>query len=466
MKLARRGMFGWTLAGALCAARALAEEPAEEPAEARLPNDFAEGLELAIQPQLAVQSLLLPLEVYRGAREGLADLSVFNAKGVAVPFALRSLRSEARSEQAELEVPVFPLRKLVVKDADADLSLRVERSADGTIVDIHMPGAETPSARTILVGYVFDASKLEHAASSLRLLLELGAESFTTRVEVDASDDLAQWHTVSAQAVVGRLSHAGQSIERTQIELAPTRAKFLRLRWGEAPFPAQLSKAFLGFEHTEVSQQPSLRQLRSQPVPEKQLSYELDLGGSLPISAVAPRLPDNALILASLELSSRQDETGETRFQGQLYRLMHDGIALASSPIELGTHRARYVRLRVDPRTRPALEATLAFDISYVPDQLLFVTRGEGPYLLAYGSYKRTAPGFDPDQLLAFMPDAARNALPLESAQVKAHRTLAGAAARRAPPPPRSYRLPVLWAILILGAGTLVVLALRMLRRR
>jgi hypothetical protein len=86
--------------------------------------------------------------------------------------------------------------------------------------------------------------------------------------------------------------------------------------------------------------------------------------------------------------------------------------------------------------------------------------------LLAFGSYKPVAPAFDADQLLAFMPETARNALPVESAKLGVRRMLAGAAARRAPPPAPSYRLPILWAILVLGAGTLVVLALRMLKRR
>ena len=453
----------WTLGWTLCTIPALADAPGPVD-EARVPSDFAEGLELAIEPGLAVQTLLLPLEVYRGTRDDLRDLSIFNAKGEAVPFALRSLRAETLAQQAELAVPVFPLRQLAVRDAD--LTLHVKRNTDGTIVDIHMLGADKPSARTFLTAYLLDASKLEHAASRLRLELDFGADSFTTRIQVDASDDLAHWHSVADRAVVGRLSHAGQSIERTQIALTPTRAKFLRLRWGEGHLLARLRKALLSFEHTEQAAQPSLRQLRSEPVPEKQLVFELDLGARLPLTAIAPRLPANALVSASLALRASKDESGETVFDGQLYRVLHEGAELASAPIELAGRQARYVSLRVDARTRAALEPSLTFDVSYAPEQLLFVTRGPGPYLLAFGSHKAAPAAFDAGQLLAFIPEPARKALPVESAKVSRPRALAGPAARTRPPPARSYRIPVLWTVLILGAGMLAMLALRMLKRR
>jgi hypothetical protein len=68
---------------------------------------------------------------------------------------------------------------------------------------------------------------------------------------------------------------------------------------------------------------------------------------------------------------------------------------------EVGARRARYLILRVDPRT-DTLPATLAFDVRYAPEQLLFVTRGPGPYVLAFGSYRQTAPAFAADRLLAF----------------------------------------------------------------
>lgn len=456
----------WMFVLALAANQAHAQgiKPTEE--VARVPQDFAEGLSLSIQPTLAVQTLLLPLEVYRGANDELRDLSVFNERGESVPFALRSLSPEVRARREELELPLFPIHRLPEKSSDSGgaISLHVERDAQGSVVDIRVPGTpEGPSARTYLAAYVLDASALTQPASQLRLALDFGTETFTTRVQVEASDDLSSWHTIASGAVLGQLSHAGQSIQRSQIGLAPTRAKFLRLTWSDGPL--RVTKAFASFEREQVERERRVVHFESRAVCRKDALYELDLGGVFPLSGLLPLLPENSLIASRLGLRRGKDESEEVVFEGQLYRVKHDGVELHSPALELGIRRARHVSLHVDPRMRAMLPDTLAFDVAYAPDQLLFVTRGKGPYVLAYGSRKTAPRAFEASELLSFIPEEARGALPIESAKVEARRALGGNAARTLPPPERSYRLPILWTILIVGAGTLVLLALRMLRK-
>jgi hypothetical protein len=266
--------------------------------------------------------------------------------------------------------------------------------------------------------------------------------------------------------VIGQLSHAGQRIQRSEIELTPTRAAFLRLRW-DGELPGALRGAALVVAREQVAREATWAEVQVSATRASDRLFRADLGAILSVLRLAPKLPENSLVEASLGLATEPDQTPDPLFTGQLYRLQHAGVELASPALELsdvGARRARYVSLRVDPRT-DTLPATLAFDVRYAPEQLLFVTRGPGPYLLAFGSYKETAPAFAAERLLAFMPEPARATLPRESARVQEHVKLAGDAARHAPPPPRSYRRELLWAVLIVGAGTLVVLALRLLRR-
>lgn len=450
---------------ALVAARVQAQSTPQPVEEARVLSDFAEGLALTIQPELAVQTLLLPLEAYRGAHDDLSDLSVFNERGEAVPFALRSVSPELRAQREELQVPVFPIQRIVAKTSDsAEISLHVKRDASGSVVDIRVPGTpETPSARTYLAAYVLDTSALTQPATQLRLALDFGSETFTTHVRVEASDDLASWHTVASDAVLGQLSHAGHTIQRAQLELSPTQAKFLRLTWSDGPL--RFERAFVSFERAQPERERQVVHFKSPAVCKKDALYELDLGGVFPLSTLAPLLPENALIAGSVGLRRRKDDSEERVFDGQLYRIKHEGAELVSPALQLGTQRARYVSVHVDPRTRAMLPDTLELDVAYAPDQLLFVTRGKGPYVLAYGSRKTAPRAFEASELLAFIPEQARGALPLESAKLAGRRTLGGNAARSAPPPERSYKLPILWTILIVGAGTLVLLALRLLRK-
>lgn len=453
-----------------CVAGAALAQDTPGAAVARTKDDFAQGLSLSVQPGLSVQTLLLPLEVYRGTRAAHDDLSVFNAKGEPVPFALRSLRRETRLSEEEHTVPVFPIKERAANAEPGALQLRVRRDADGTIVDIASTGPEAgasgragaeEAANSALVAYVIDASKLEQAPLRLRLELELGSESFTTRVQVEGSDDLSGW-SPRGVGTIGQLQHAGESIQRTQIELAPTRAKYLRLRW-QGTLPV-LRAAKLSVRREQSEREPALVSITLPARRAVEHEYRADLGGVLPLVSVSARLPANTLIVASVSARTSLAETVDPIFQGQLFRLEHAGQELVSPAIELGVRWARFVSLELDPRT-DALFEQLPLELTYAPQQLLFLTRGEGPYLLAFGSYKQTPAPFDAERLLAFMPEAARAALPRESAQVSGRQRLAGPTAREAPLPPRSYRKHVLWAVLIVSAGLLVALALRLLRR-
>jgi hypothetical protein len=186
-----------------------------------------------VDPQLSVQTLLVPLALYRGLRATQDDLAVFNAAGEAVPFALRTLQAERAREEQEIDVPIFPIQ---VREADAAspqaLHLRVERDAAGTVVDIAVPETKRTKAQAKLVSYVLDTSKLEQAATRLKLALEFGPDSLTTKVSVEASDDLAAWSTLASGVVIGQLSHAGQRIQRSEIELTPARSRVPALALG------------------------------------------------------------------------------------------------------------------------------------------------------------------------------------------------------------------------------------------
>jgi hypothetical protein len=165
-----------------------------------------------------------------------------------------------------------------------------------------------------------------------------------------------------------------------------------------------------------------------------------------------------------LSLSS---DVGEARdvFSGAIYRLTHASETLTSAAIALGSQRARFLTLRIDGRGAEPPRQPISFDIGYAPDQLLYVARGAGEYLLAFGSHRRPGSAYDAAQLLGPLSAEQRRALPLESAKAGELRVLGGPAARVAPEPPLPVRTIVLWSVLVAGALTLIVLALRLLRK-
>lgn len=109
MKIATSTLFACAVA--LASARSAV---AQEPPAKLTPDDFAYAIELTPRGTDPVQTLLVPLAVYRSAlRPDLGDVRVFNAAEQVLPHALRKLDPPAPVDQpvAERErtLPLFPL---------------------------------------------------------------------------------------------------------------------------------------------------------------------------------------------------------------------------------------------------------------------------------------------------------------------------------------------------------------------
>lgn len=457
-------------------------------------EDFAYGLELAVtdaQRGAVVQTMLVPLAVYRGAlRPDLGDVRVINGAGVLVPHALRALEPAGELavpiEAREVRAPAFPLlapagAAPAVLDA---LALRIER---GAIVALQSRGAPDAGAAAshAPVAYVLDAQALQRELRSLRVRFEDAGEprSYLARLAIDASDDLTAWRPVVADAVLARLAHDGQLVTRDRIELGGVRAAFLRVRpVAGAALPSAIAEAWLEEapgpaparerEQLSVQGEPS----RSEPG-----VFDYDLGGAFPVERVRVRLPTaGSLIQAELSVAAAKDETEPARktsairartskriyddvFVGPLYRLAQEGRELESPAIELDGRRIRYLSLTVGEAA--ALERAPELEVEYTPAQLLFVAREPAPFELVYGSHAALPSTLSADALLAPLGADAAARLPLRSVTLGAQRTISGAAALTPPPPPPPIKTYVLWAVLIAGTLAVTALAVRLLRK-
>jgi hypothetical protein len=82
------------------------------PAQVLLPRDFAYGQMALPARAAAAYRISLPLTVYQfTSYEDLADLRVFNAEGIVVPFSLSRPAAQAPIHKAPTTVPLFPFAK-------------------------------------------------------------------------------------------------------------------------------------------------------------------------------------------------------------------------------------------------------------------------------------------------------------------------------------------------------------------
>ncbi|MGE0622436.1 MAG: DUF3999 domain-containing protein [Pseudomonadales bacterium] len=418
-------------------------------------TDFARGSVLDTTDGSPAQRVTLPDDVYEWVtRADLGDLRVFNRSQEEVPYTVvRPQRTEEFTPWIAL--PIFPLPRLQGALTD-DPRIEIQVNAAGTIVEF-APGSAALEPAT---AFLFDATELEGAPTELRLDWEGSQEQdFVGRIRIEIGDDLNDWTTLVDATTIARLTNEGQLIELNLIELPPRRTRYFRVSLVEGNDKLVLNRA----EVRHRSKELPVRRWKTLTGTANQGGFEFESGGHFPIDRVLVTEEGSASYLISARLFSRERPTDDWRNRGEhsFYRTTVAGQTVASEPLALG-HRAQYWRVEFDADglTAPVLQ------IGWLPDELVFLTQGPAPYVLAYGRAGVEAKEWPLHQLLQRLnggPEGAElSEVPL--ARALPAEMLGGPARLEPPPEPVDWQTIVLWSVLVLGVLLVAFFAFRLLR--
>ncbi|MGH8354579.1 MAG: DUF3999 family protein, partial [Pseudomonas sp.] len=193
-------------------------------------GDYAARVPLTLSGEGPWYRLELPMALHFAARYAdLRDLRVFNAEGETQAYALTLGSSQHSETRTETAVKWFPLRGPA--NAEQVPSVRVQRSASGTLVEV-APEGEAGAGAEVLRGWLLDASAIEAPLHQLSLDWSAERDGFQ-RFSIEASDDLQHWQSWGA-GQIARLSFADERIEQRDVQLPGQQARYLRLLW-ESP---------------------------------------------------------------------------------------------------------------------------------------------------------------------------------------------------------------------------------------
>ncbi len=446
-------MIGRLLPLLLVAASAAAETPA----------DFASARALATPGEAAFYRLEVPAVVYAGtARADSGDLRVFNTVGEVVPYAWLPRAAVTRERVGAVALPLFPLRIARGVGEVSGLALSIDRTAAGTSIRVTSQDGK-PAAGDRLAGYVLDASALEVPIVALTLRPQSPGPSFSTRVRLDASDDLAAWRTVAADAPLIDLEYAGRRLARDRVEFAPTKAKYWRITWprmdSDPAFDAISAEP--GERVIEPARQS--KSVTGTPVAGKDGDFEFDLGGTFPVDRVALELPEvNSVVPAQLFARALPKDEWRPLTSAVFYRLRQPGGDIVSDAVAAGGPAYRYWMARVDTKAGGLGRGVPGLRVEWRPQEIVFAARGAAPFALAWGS-PAAAPVALPVATLVPGYDAAKG-LPstVGVAQAGAELKAGDVASMRAPV---DWKRIVLWATLVIAALVLGTMGWRLAKQ-
>lgn len=416
-----------------------------------VPDAFALQLPIEMPVEASLVSLRLPADVYRVVRRAdLGDLRILNGAGEAVPMALLPMRTDVRDERREL-----PLVPLPTRATTADPSMVVSAAGGGSVVHVEIAG-ESMSGAPTMPGYLLDTG--EHPATIDAIELSwAGSPDFEAALQVRASDDLSQWHTVVERASLLATGSGASRIEHRHIDLPSVNARYLRLEWRETPPLVTLTGATL------------VRSQRSALPPREWIDLAGERSGDavryvspglFPVDAltVVPTTPADVLA-ATVESRAEPTQRWTSRGRVQAYRLTQDGKTIEAAPGEI-------------PRTRDPLwqlgfvggvpsSGLPALRLGWHPDAVVFVARGEGPFTLVAGNAS-IAPAWQ--SVHTVIPGYGTHGEVRPAPARVGSAASAVTAAPRAESPWQQSSQWLLWGALLLGVGVLGWMARGLMR--
>lgn len=424
-------------------------------AGAATPQDYAWQWPIQTQGEAAAYVLELDADVLANVtRSDLRDLAVFNAQGQPVPFAPwpSERKDEARREPlAWLHVP------LPAPGQPDSLELRLERDADGRLRGLDLRADATTPLPTQQHDLLVDRGEDEPPVLS-RLHVQLDAAALrpiNLRVRVSASNDLDRWETLGSSLPLVALDDNGLRIERLQLDIAPTQARYLRLAiQGEGNWPAIESlqaerliaagdgRAWQSIEltGTPVADQPgTFAYASAAPVATERLDVRLAGTNSVSALAVSAREPGSEWWLPVANFTAFRLGTGK------------DEVSHVAPAMGLQREREWQVA------SQPALAQAPTLVLTYQPDRFVMLAQGEGPFVLVAGSGRAAREDYPVQAALA------ASTTPPQPATLGA-RSESGGAQALGPKRGEDWQRWVLWAVLALGAGLVLVVSLRVLR--
>jgi len=199
-------------------------------------------------------------------------------------------------------------------------------------------------------------------------------------------------------------------------------------------------------------------------IDEKEPAYEYKNEAQFPVDAVNLKLPErNSLMRARVLSRNDEQSTWRHRVRNLFYTLTVDGILIENNPVSVCCTADRYWRLEFGSESGIG-SGIPVLQLGWIPHELVFVARGEGPFTLAYGSAVVGTSKQPLDAMLGVF-GKEKEKIFLKKARIEKEIVLGGEDCLIPPEPPLPWKQWILWAVLVVGVAVLGVMTWRLFKQ-
>ncbi|MET0616920.1 MAG: DUF3999 family protein [Luteibacter sp.] len=422
--------------------------------------NFAYTYPIGAPPGAQAYEIELPLDAYRWTKpeRGLRDVEVFDARGEQVP-AETFVQVHSRSHPAKLTLPLLA----VPADSGGKNATRIERSTNGDIVI--QPG--TDAAPTAVTEWLIDAGQTVSVEQVTfpSTQVDEHADVRLDNIAIDVSEDLQSWQVLTSRSTIMSSGRPDQPSDVRMINVSGPAGRYYRVRvlrgnvrWAtDGAATAVLSGSVANKVTADEPGRQWLQVAAAETRSDAQgVDYDYRLPAALPVDAL--RLTRGTDSVTRVEASTLVEGRP---VEGLGTLVVTVGQSSAASTLTLPPARREVIRLHSATPLREAPHLS----VGWSPDRLIFLASGEAPYRLMVGSYAVTRPAWPvADGLDALYKQHGVDWRPT-AASVGAGERLGGDAALIGPKAPFDWTRPLLWGVLLLGAGLVAGMAASLLRK-
>lgn len=414
------------------------------------PEDFAVRLPVEAPAQASLLRIVLPEEVYLATRgSDLGDLRIFNAAGEAVPMARVPHETRETDREQRIELPLLALPKI---DLSEDGRLVVSRASSGANVRVEIDAKQRKRPNKVVPGYLLEVKGFDVPVNEL-ILSWPEQIAFEAAVRIRSSDDLNSWRTLVSRVPVLAVGAGETRILQDRVKLPAVRSRYIRIEWVGAIPDISFNKVIL--IHHERPQAEEPYQWLTLDGETKGDSIIYTSPGLFPVEKVC-LVPVGETDVLPATLYSRRAVSGRWHYSGRTlgYRLRQNGGLAEGRPDRVARTHDPLWRVDLDKGARSSSLPRL--QLGWMPEEVVFVARGTGPFILAVGNRTATQAWLTPAQVVpGYGTDKAAS---LITAQVSSGASQVSPVSRdKAPWQSGSNWL--LWGVLLLGVAVLGVMA-------
>lgn len=411
-----------------------------------------------------VYQTTLSKEVYQYSRQdSLADLTIRNAAGEQVPYAMLdyyALHPASIQSSSLVALKVFPMTEQALANSQA-LSIRFNDGGNSQTVDVY---SQQQAIATQAI-YLVDAGK-DHKPLQTLVLDWQGEEGTLLQIEVLASDNLKDWSSMG-QGVLLKTSANGSTILQNTLHMDySNQARYYQIRPKQLNAHFQLHSVHAQYEVISI-QSPDILWQPLQFIQRTQdkglIHLEFEALGHYPATFLNIQLPQqNTITQVQVLARNHSNDPWQLISTASLYRLNKQGKASQNAPLAISVNTKRYWRLQFNEASGGLGQQNATLSLGWLPNTVLWNARGNGPFQLIVGEPNASINRLNIESLIPNFNLEKVNQLPFAS--LTANANLAPTTNTWATSP--DYKRWLLWAGLLLGVALLAGMAVSLLKTK